>query len=274
MGYAKQTCFRAVLACLALTFLGGAAWADDPFRLSSVARFSFGMNSGNLWLWGETLIPAGGRPGSGSKLDAQSELGIDQSEFTGFFLNGEILSKHFIDFDYLSYTPTGSRILKNTIRFHNRTYEAGSSIETKLDFNWSRLSYGYKVLDRQQFWVAPKIGVHYVRNTTSINGLTAEEGLASITRSLDGTYPVIGFDMKYLLPFGIDVGMDMEGIHLLSRGFLGMVRFNAKWELHPEMALLLSSSLRTVQYLEDNQPLNNEWTYTLLGWSAGIAFSF
>ncbi len=248
--------------------------AQDSFRLSETARFSFGMEWGNLWLWGETLIPAGGQPGSASKIYAQTDLGIDQSESTGFFLTSTILDSHLLNLNFLAYSPTGSKTLTRTVRFQNKTYEEGTQIDTKVDFNWSRLNYGYKFTVLPELWFAPKVGVHHLRNTTTINGSTVEEGLISNTRSLDGTYPVLGLEARYLLPLGMDLGLEMEGIHLITRGYLGLVKLNARWEYHPEVALMLSTSYRVVQYLEDNQRLNNEWTYSMLGWSAGIGFRF
>jgi hypothetical protein len=262
------------IAVLVIACTSSLGQAQQPFHLSESARFSFGMEWGNLWLWGETLIPAGGQIGSGSKLDAQSDLGIDQSESTGLFLTMSLYDAHLFAVDFMAYAPSGSRTLTRKIRFHNQTYNEGTSIDTKLDFNWSRFNYAYKLIDYSQFWIAPKIGVHHIRNTTTINGVSVEEGLISNTRSLDGTYPVLGFDTKFLFPLGLDVGLELEGIHLISRGYLGLVRLAAKWEFHPEVAFIASTSFRAVQYLEDYQPLNNEWTYSLLGWSAGISFSF
>ena len=252
----------------------GIVWAQEPFRLIPGTRILMGMEWNYLWIFGDTLIPAGGRPGSGSRIDVGSDLGVDQGEGTTVALQAAILDNHLINFDYLMYSPTGLRRPPRTFIFHNRTYTPDNIIETKVDFNWLRLSYGYKLWEFSPLWVAPRIGMHYILNTTTINGPSQEEELLSNSRSLDAVYPVLGLETRFLFPYGFDLGVELEGTHLITRGYLAMLRLNAQWEIHPDVVLSLGGSSRIVQYQEDHQPLNNEWFYVLSGWSAGISFAF
>jgi hypothetical protein len=271
----KRAAYSAILIlCIITTIPAGFAGAQEPFRLIPGNRFLLGMDWEYLWISGDTLIPAGGRPGSGSKVDISSDLGVDQGEGTNVSIQAAILDTHLINFDYLWYSPTGLKRPPRTFIFHNRTYTPENILETKVDLNWLRLSYGYKLWDSSLLWVAPRLGVHHIRNTTTINGVTEEEGLASNTRSLDGTYPVLGLETRLLLPHGIDLGLELEGTHLITRGFLTMLRLNLQWEIHPDVTLTLGASSRIVHYLETEQPLNNEWFHSLSGGSAGIAFTF
>lgn len=252
----------------------GAACAQEPFRLTPAARFLLGMESSYLWLSGDMLIPAGGRPGSGSRIDVPAELGVDQGDATSITFDASILDNHLLNFDFLMFSPTAIKRVTRTFRFQNRTYLAGTSLETRLDFNWFRLCYEYKLWDLSPWWVAPRIGVHHIRYSTTLNGETDENEIMSNTRSLDGTYPVVGLETRYSTPYGIDFGLELEGIHLITAGFLSMARVRVNWEVYPDVMISLSGSSRVVQYIEDNQPLNNEWFYVLSGWSAGISFAF
>jgi hypothetical protein len=96
----------------------------------------------------------------------------------------------------------------------------------------------------------------------------------SNNRTLDGAYPVLGFEARYLFPYGLDVSLELEGVHLITRGHLSTLRLGASWEIYPDVVVNFSCSNRLVQYIEDNQPLNNEWFSNLSGLSAGISFSF
>jgi hypothetical protein len=269
----RAACWMILTLFITTTPVGFAA-AQEPFRLIPGTRFLLGMDWEYLWISGDTLIPAGGRPGSGSRVDVSSDLGVDQSEGTNISFQAAILDSHLVSFDYLTYSPTGLKRPPRTFIFHNRTYTPDNVLETKLDFNWLRLSYGYKLWDFSLFWVAPRLGVHHIRTTTTINGFTEEEGMTSNSRSLDGTYPVLGVETRFVFPYGIDLGLELEGTHLITRGYLTMLRLNAQWEIHPDVVLTLGASTRIVQYQETEQPLNNEWSYYLSGWSAGIAFAF
>lgn len=266
----------AVLLCFSV-ILGvsvGQARAQETFRIFPGARFHLGMDSGYIWHWGEMLIPAGGRPDSGTKIDVASELGVDQGETTGLSFKGTILEDHIANFDYLLYSPSGTKKIPRTFRFHNRTYEVDTTVETRLDFNWLRLNYGYKFLDMSSWWVAPKLGLHYVHYSATLNGKTVEEGIISNNRSLDATFPVLGLEARYLLPLGAELIAELEGIHLITNGFLAMLRLEARWEIHPDITVNVSGFSRFVQYQEDNQPLNNEWSFGLFGGAAGMSFAF
>jgi len=249
-------------------------WAQEPFRLTSAARFLMGMDWGTLWITGETLIPAGGRLDSGIKLDLSSDLGITQGEGSLASLEATILENHLLKFDNLMFTPTGLKQVPRELKFHNRTYPAGTLVESRIDLNWMRLNYGYKLFGGASWWIAPRLGAHYLRSITTLNGETKEEGTISNTRSLDGVYPVLGLEGRLLFPYGLDIGFETEGTHLITRGFLSSARLAASWEVYPNFVLSAGIFNRVVQYVEDNQPLNNEWFYVVSGYSVGVGFGF
>jgi hypothetical protein len=251
-----------------------AALAQEPFQLTPNARFFTGMERGALIVAGETLIPAGGRPGSGTRIDVASGLGVESGEFSSFVFQGLILDNHLLNFDYLMAMPTGVKRIAQSFRFQNKTYPAGSLLETRIDFNWLRFSYGYKILKVSSFWLGPRVGLHYVNCAATINGDSEEAGVISNTRRLDGVYPVLGLETRYLMPHGLDLCMEAEGIHLITRGFLTMFKVGVTWETIPNVALSTGFYSRLVQYVEDNQVLNNEWTYSLTGVSIGVMFGF
>jgi hypothetical protein len=263
-----------VLALVTLGVTAGSASAQERFRLIPGAGFLLGMESSYFWLSGEMLIPAGGQPGSGSKVDLASDLGVDRCEAFGATLQGTILDDHLFSLELLSLGPSGLKKAPRTFLFHNRTYLSGTLIATKLDLDWVRFCYAYKAIDSGSWWGAPRIGLHYVRCTTTLNGETEEEGMISNSRTLDATYPVLGFETRYLFPFGVDVGLEWEGMHLVTLGYVSFVRAAAHWEVHPDVVLFMGVSNRLAGWSEDNQKLNNEWCYILSGWSAGISFAF
>ena len=179
-----------------------------------------------------------------------------------------------MDADYLLFSPTAVKKIPEILYFIIRHISQAPSPETRIDFNWTRLLYGYKALDAASWQLFPRIGVHYIRCTQVLNGESKEGGVTSNSRSLDGTYPVIGLQLQYGLPYGFDLGLELEGIHLISRGYLSMTRLKAQWSIHPDVVFSIAVYNRLREYAEDYQPLNNEWFYSLSGWSAGISFNF
>jgi len=209
-----------------------------------------------------------------AKLDLVTDLGVDQGDASAVSLSVTVLENHLFYTDYLALSPTGLKKSTRTLLFHNQTYSPGTEIETRIDVSWLHASYGYKLWTDPSWWVAPKIGVNYIYYSATLNGKTKAEGLTSNNRTLDGTYPVLGIEARYLFPYGIDVSAEFEGIHFITRGYLSTLRVGASWEIHPDVVLSIACTNRIVSYLEDNQPLNNEWSLIMSGVSTGVAVSF
>ena len=247
--------------------------AAESFQLSPYTRFVLGMEFSYLWPTGDFLVPAGGRPGSGSRVGLD-ELGVGATEGTSFFLYARIVERHFLDAEYLAYSLTGVKNLNRTFRFQNKTYVAGETVETRLDMDWARLTYGYHLVDLEGWAIVPRMGAYYVRNAITVNGPTKEEGIYSNMRELDGIFPVLGLEFKYFFPLGAEVSLQLEGMHMITRGYLAAGRFTALWEVIPDLVLTVSGSNRTAQYQEDNQRLNNEWFQSTFALTAGVGFTF
>ncbi|MBM4325920.1 MAG: hypothetical protein FJ118_02040 [Deltaproteobacteria bacterium] len=272
--HARLRVFLSVVGLLWICLgVGERVSAAESFQLSPYARFVLGMEFSYLWPMGDFLIPAGGRPGSGSRVGLD-DLGVGATEGASVFLCGRIVERHFLDAEYLSYSLTGLKNLTKTFRFHNKTYVAGETVETRLDMDWARLTYGYRVVDLHGWAIVPRIGAHYVANALTVNGMTKEEGTYSNTRALDGVFPVLGLEAKYFFPLGAELSLQLEGMHMITRGGLATGRFTALWEVIPDLVLTVSGSNRTAQYQEDHQRLNNEWFQSVFALTAGVGFTF
>lgn len=265
-------CFLAA-ACMA-TVLAMQAWAQEPFRITPSARFLLGMDWSLFRISGEMLVPAGGRPGSGTRLDILTELGVEWADASSITLRGTVFERHLLDVDFMMCLPSGARRSPRTFRFQNKTYPAGTLVETRLDFNWLRCSYGYKLLELPSRWLAPRIGIQWVGFGATLNGETREEGTISNTRRLDGTFPVVGFEAGYQFPHGLGLKLELEGIHLITRGFVLAAGIRGTWEIYQDMVLTCGAFNRMAVWTEDHQPLNNEWGFTFSGISAGVSFGF
>ncbi len=269
---------RVFIVCLSwalITFVTASPCdAQEPFRLTQSAKFLLGMGTGYVLVSGDILVPAGGRPGSGTGIDLVTDLGVESAETTAISLQAAVLDRHLFDMEYVMLQPTGYAKPSHTFLFQNRTYKPGVALETRLDMNWLRVSYGYKAFGLSSWWVAPRVGAHYVRCATTLDGETEEEGIISNTRSLDYTFPVLGLESRYLFPYGWDLGVEMEGTYLFSRGFLSSARISANWEIHPDVVLTFAAFHQIAQCTENNQPLNNHWSYHLSGVSGTLSFGF
>lgn len=250
------------------------ALAQESFRLFPNARFFTGLDWGYYFVSGEFLVPAGGRPGSGSKIDANLDLGISQTEAVTITFDGTILDNHFINIDYSMFMPSGLRRITRDFLFHNRLYTENTLIDSKIDFNWLRFFYSYRAYEEGSLRISPGFGVNHVRFGATLNNATEDGEFISNVRRLDLTYPTIGIDIRFLAPHGLDFRWQLEGMSLITRGFMTNARISANWEIYPDININFCVSNRLTQSVEDNQELNNEWMFSFTGMSAGIAFGF
>ncbi len=274
MAYSKKLRLFLFLAGLVLVTPCPEGLAQESFRLFPSARFFTGLDWGYYYVTGDFLIPAGGRPGSGSKIDAYSDLGMTQTEAVTMGVEGTMFDDHFVSLDYSTFMPTGLRKITRDFLFHNQLYTEGTLISSKIQFNWLRFFYAYRAYEEGSIRLSPALGFSYVRFGATLNSTTEEGILESNSRTLDIFYPTAGMELRFLAPHGLEFRWQFEAMSLITRGFVSLNKASAIWEIYPDIQLNFSFSNRMTQSVEDNQELNNEWMFTLTGFSAGVAFGF
>lgn len=248
--------------------------ARESFRLTSWGKFVLGERWGYVGLAGYIRIPAGGRPGSATRVDVRRYLGVAASESSSLFMEGEILERNLLCLDYDMFQPTSVKRVEQDFKFHNKTYKKGSLVETKLDFNWLRASYTGRIIHRTGYSWGLILAAHHIRHGVTMNSQTVEAGLYSNTRRLDGTYPVLGTEFVIRPGEKSSIRFEAEGVHMITRGYLAALRALGKWEIYPDVVMTGTGGGRLVHFIETNQELNNEWSYGLINGSIGVGFTF
>ncbi|MGC8658932.1 MAG: hypothetical protein ACP5U1_07635 [Desulfomonilaceae bacterium] len=266
--------FLILLLMLSMDLFTHAALAQEPFTLTPWGRFFSGMEWGYQWISGDFVIPAGGRPGSGARIIVGPDLGADQTESVKVFADGKIFDAHYLNLDYFMCLATGLKRIQRDLIFHNRLYPESSLVDTRIDLNWLRLTYAFKLLEVQSWNICPSFGAHYVSSGVTLNGENEEGPNTSNTRKLDAFFPTLGVQARFAAPYGVDFKIAWEGMHLITLGLISYFEMSTDWEIYPDVRLSLGFSNRLVSSVENNQELNNEWFYNLTGFTGGIAFGF
>ncbi len=270
---------RICLTVLLLIVLGNLNYTDEvlaqqPFTLTSWGRFFAGVDLGYQWLSGDFVIPAGGRPGSGGRIYIGPDLGVDQTESISILADGQILENHFVNVEYFMCLATGLKRIQRDLMFHNRLYPEDSVVDTRIDMNWLKCTYAFKLFDIEAWAICPSFGFHYVGNGVSLNGETEKGINTSNTRRLDAMFPTVGIQARYPAPHGLDFRLEWEGMHLIVMGLISSFRLSTNLEIYPDLRFDFGFTHRMVSRVENNQTLNNEWFYNLTGVSGGVAFGF
>jgi hypothetical protein len=267
----------AILFLILFFIAGGSvndASAQEPFTLTSWGRFFSGIKWGYQWVTGDFLIPAGGRPASGARIYMGPDLGADQTESVTVFADAQIGDSYFFDLDYFMMLATGLKRIQRELLFHNRLYPENSLVDTRVDVNWLRFNYAYRLFDVNSWGICPSLGIHYLRYGVSLNGENEEGANTSNTRKLDAIFPTIGIQARFWAPYGLEFRAEWEGMSLITLGLVSNFQLSSNWELYPDVRLSLGFTQRLVSSVENNQELNNEWFLSSTGFTGGVSFGF
>ncbi|MGD9153718.1 MAG: hypothetical protein PVG30_08745 [Gammaproteobacteria bacterium] len=124
---------------------------SSPFSINFMASFQTGPTSGFV------QIPQGGRAGTTSYHQPTfKDLGIKHNNNYDLLLK---LNWHKLTFygGCQNIRPSGTNTLDKTIITHNVTIPAGSSINSKLTLDWTRLGAQYNFFPNNKWSIAPQL---------------------------------------------------------------------------------------------------------------------
>jgi hypothetical protein len=227
---------------------------------------------GRYWhpaISGEVLITAGGRPGSGSRVDTQDDLSLDDGD--GFEVGASVgYGRHRVFLAYESDSFSGSSVLDRTIVYRGATYPAGEHVDSDLELTFWKLGYDYA----------------FVGDPTAKSGLTMRGGVAAWLWDYDGRLQGndSGIDesrtFSHVLPVATLAAEGSFGLfHVAGRasgGLLATDRYVV--DLEAAVGVTLWSTLSIdVGYRWMNfafHETTNEADLTLYGPFAGISLAF
>jgi hypothetical protein len=173
------------------------AHADDYLSPTDErVRLSLGVehvsNATNL-----RLDPSGGLPGTA--LNAESDLGLDRSDFEPKFqAMVRVGERHRLRFDYFSLDRTGNVTLTSPIVFKDAVLQPGDPLETNLSLRTLGITYEYSFIHRQRFELAATFGI----NDTDLSArarVTTQTRHVNQTEDQAGPLPTFGLDSTYVL---------------------------------------------------------------------------
>jgi len=100
--------------------------------------------------------------------------------------------RHGLGFSWYQMKLTGSRVLERDIQWGGQTFPAGSQVDSKLNFDVTKVNYQYSLFHNEEAELGASIGLHVMGVSASINGNTQSQG-----QSITAPLPVWGLYAKY-----------------------------------------------------------------------------
>lgn len=165
--------------------------------------------------------------GGGTDISMQDDLGLDDGTSTAWLgFNWRFQPRHQFQAEWFQLDRKGSTIAGRDFTFFDTTVGVGASLDSKVDLNLGRLTYGYSIVRDDNFDASFLVGVHLatVKATISAAGNVSVNGVPVVGRSATEStsrktlpLPHLGGSLAYeftpklagkltLLAFTLDVG--------------------------------------------------------------------
>ena len=179
--------------------------------------------------------------GFGREISAEDDLGLSDATSSAWIsFNWRFKPRHTFHAEWFQLNRKGSRNADRTLQIGNTTIGAGASLNSKIDLDLGRLTYGYSVFRDNNLDIAFKVGAHVATTKTTVtaagnvtvNGTPIGPGRSRTESSSTLTFPLphIGGSATYeftpkltgqltLLIFALDLG-DYSGSIVETDAFM------------------------------------------------------
>lgn len=160
------------------------------------------------------------RPGQpGTKLDMESDLGLNSHEFLPGIYGGVRLGERWlITGEYYGLDRNGSRLLSRDIVFDGVTYPTNVQVDSKFRSNIYRASVGYSFVKNDKGELGADIGLHATNFKIDIKGQGAAGGpgltLQNRERSFTAPLPTLGLYGVYEIAPKVSVNGRVDWLSL------------------------------------------------------------
>jgi len=168
----------------------------------------------------------------GAVLDLEDTLGVDDAATVlrvDAFYNFN--QSHGLGLGYYDIRRSGSRVLDEDVTFGDRTFLAGSRVDTEFNTKVLKLAYRYNFVTDYRTKIGTSIGFHTMGIQTSLNAATL-----SVDESFRATVPlpVLGLYFEYALSQTWKLLSSVEVLQVdvgYARGYLSDTRLNLEHDL-------------------------------------------
>lgn len=160
-------------------------WKNKPWPIS---RFSAKL--GGFWAISDTKLGVGTNNNPYSLIDFENDLGLNRHTTSLLFnFNARFGKRNRVDFSYYNIYRKASRTTDKDINFGDHTYPINSEIDTHLNTNIFRLSYGYAFISNPKWEVGGIFGFHIMSFGVGLDA-TGETQQLSLDNSQNFTVPL------------------------------------------------------------------------------------
>jgi hypothetical protein len=264
------------LLAAALVLCPAVLAADEESPLVEKWEFTLGSYFTSI----DTEIQADSDQTSGTRLNFENDLGLDDSETLFRFTAGyRIKKRHQVNLGYFESSRSGATVLTREIQFRDRTIPVDFEVLGTFDFEILEVAYTYWPVLKDKLAVGVSGGLLTYSFSTNVE-LAGERDLFGREEAAEADVPIpmLGFRLRYaigpklrlttraLVIGGIEVG-DYSG-NILDAG-LGL-----EYRAFRNVGLGLSFDLRDFDIQIEKRLFTTDFQYTISSFQTYLEFGF
>ena len=201
--------------------------SDESSVTSSLFDSKYTLAVGGFFPRVDSAFTLSGPRGGGTEIDAEDDLGLDSGTTSGWAsFKWRFKPRHQLQVEWFQLNRKGSRTAGRSLTINDTTIGVGASLESKIDLNLGRVTYGYSIIRKSKFDLSLLVGAHVATakatvtaaGNVSVNGVPLAGGSRTESSSTY-TFPLphLGGSMSYefsprlagnltVLAFALDLG--------------------------------------------------------------------
>lgn len=190
--------------------------ADQPWD-----RFSFNLG-GYIADINSSVTLGSGTLGLGASVDVEEALGLDSSMSVlkaGVRYRFGSTRRHVLGLQYYDFRRSSTKTLETDITWHDKTYTAGTTVESYLDIAILKAGYSYAFFQDDRISLAASIGLF----VTPIDAGIRAAGGGTEEESITAPLPVVGMSFDFAITPKLFLKQSLEVFYLEIGDFKGSI---------------------------------------------------
>ena len=179
----------------------GMAASEEGGAVGSIYDSKFALALGGFFPRVRSSFTLNSPLGGGTEISAEDDLGLsDGNSSVWASFNWRFQPRHQFHVEWFQLNRKGASTARRILQINDTTIGVGAPMNSKIDFNLGRLTYGYSIIRDNRFDLSFLVGAHVatVKATVTSAGNVTVNGVPLVGRSRTDSSSTLTFPLPHL----------------------------------------------------------------------------
>jgi hypothetical protein len=177
------------------------AGSDESSTASSLFDSKYTLALGGFFPRVHSTFTLDGPRGGGTEIDVEDDLGLDSDTSSAWVsFDWRFKPRHQLHVEWFQLNRKGSLAAGRSLTIDDTTVGVGSLLESKVDLNLGRVTYGYSIIRKSNLDLSFLIGAHVAtaKGTVTAAGNVSVDGVPVVSGSVTESSSTLTFPLPHL----------------------------------------------------------------------------